>query len=350
MQRGNTKIPACFACFHLRWLFEEADSTFSAFIGEPGFSRAKNRLDAAMARHAGGENAPFILHDVRRSAVTHMARLGIAPHVVDRILNHTSGTIRGVARVYNRFDYVDERRVALDRWGAHVEALVEGRSATNVAQFTLPDSGSILVRSARHLTKTSRLLARDQRVRQAKAIIEKHGEAEARTGASVVERTESMLDWTEFMSKGDRALRYVGSKKDRLADARVLAWLRRGVALLRGLEMWPKGFENFRSEVERWANAYESGQERRPTRVPKRRAYDKKFAAEAAVHLCDEFGIRPTATGPDPIANWLQSSTAIRRPIYKSTANEWLAPTTAPRWPDRCQTGMRIFPVHHHKS
>jgi integrase len=99
-----------------------------------GFSRAKNRLDAAMARHAGGEIAPFILHDVRRSAATHMARLGVAPHVVDRILNHTSGTIRGVARVYNRFDYAGDRRAALERWAAHVGGLISGNS--NIIPFS----------------------------------------------------------------------------------------------------------------------------------------------------------------------------------------------------------------------
>ena len=53
-----------------------------------------------------------------------MARLKFPPHVVDRVLNHTSGTIRGVARVYNRFDYLDERKAALEAWGRAVEAIV----------------------------------------------------------------------------------------------------------------------------------------------------------------------------------------------------------------------------------
>jgi hypothetical protein len=53
-----------------------------------------------------------------------MARLKILPHVVDRILNHTSGTIRGVAKIYNRFAYLDERRAALEAWGRYVDNLI----------------------------------------------------------------------------------------------------------------------------------------------------------------------------------------------------------------------------------
>jgi len=61
-----------------------------------------------------------------------MAKMGIAPHVVDRILNHTAGTIRGVAAVYNRHAYLDERRVALEAWARRVDALVNGTPANLV--------------------------------------------------------------------------------------------------------------------------------------------------------------------------------------------------------------------------
>ena len=53
-----------------------------------------------------------------------MGEIGIAPHVVDRILNHVSGTIRGVAAVYNRHAYLEERKAALDAWSRYVESLV----------------------------------------------------------------------------------------------------------------------------------------------------------------------------------------------------------------------------------
>jgi hypothetical protein len=54
-----------------------------------------------------------------------MARLGVPPHVADKILNHQAGTISGVAAVYQRHDFLLERKEALDRWGAHVEQTLQ---------------------------------------------------------------------------------------------------------------------------------------------------------------------------------------------------------------------------------
>jgi integrase len=89
--------------------------------GITGYAHAKKLLDAAMQRVSGDAKIPeFILHDLRRTAASHMAKLGVAPHVVDRILNHSSGTISGVAAVYNRFEYEDERRSALAAWSNYV--------------------------------------------------------------------------------------------------------------------------------------------------------------------------------------------------------------------------------------
>ena len=53
-----------------------------------------------------------------------MAALGIAPHLVDKILNHSTGKIAGVAKIYNRFEYLPERKAALDTWARHVENLI----------------------------------------------------------------------------------------------------------------------------------------------------------------------------------------------------------------------------------
>ena len=59
--------------------------------------------------------------------------LGIAPHVVDKLLNHVSGAISGVARVYNHNEYAPERRAALEAWGRYLESLVyPGRAQGNV--------------------------------------------------------------------------------------------------------------------------------------------------------------------------------------------------------------------------
>jgi integrase len=108
-----------------------------------GFSKARGRIDAAMieARRRSlslPEDLPveieaWTLHDLRRTAATGMARLNIPPHVVDKVLNHVSGTIRGVAAVYNRFEYLDERRAALDAWGRYVTNLVCPAQANVIA-------------------------------------------------------------------------------------------------------------------------------------------------------------------------------------------------------------------------
>lgn len=89
-----------------------------------GLSRAKRRLDAEMTRLAGRKIERFTLHDLRRTAATQMAELGVAPHVVDKLLNHKSGTIRGVAAIYNRARYRAEQRDALIRWGRRLAAIV----------------------------------------------------------------------------------------------------------------------------------------------------------------------------------------------------------------------------------
>ena len=87
-----------------------------------GFTRAKARLDSMMAdiaSHAMGEPveiAPFTIHDLRRTAATGMAGLRFPPHVVEAVLNHKSGTRRGVAGVYNRFNYAGEKRATLKAW------------------------------------------------------------------------------------------------------------------------------------------------------------------------------------------------------------------------------------------
>jgi len=65
------------------------------------------------------------LHDLRRTCVSGMARLGIPPHVADKILNHQAGTISGVAAVYQRHEFLAERRTALDQWGSHVGKLLK---------------------------------------------------------------------------------------------------------------------------------------------------------------------------------------------------------------------------------
>ena len=82
------------------------------------FNKAKSLLDQLSGVRE------WRLHDLRRTSVSGMARLGVAPHVADKILNHQSGTISGVAAVYQRHEFLAERRTALDLWGAHIGQLL----------------------------------------------------------------------------------------------------------------------------------------------------------------------------------------------------------------------------------
>jgi integrase len=90
------------------------------------FSRAKRELD----KISGVRN--WCLHDLRRTCVSGMARLGVPPHVADKILNHQAGTISGVAAVYQRHDFMAERRDALGRWGKHVIRVIERSDAVRM--------------------------------------------------------------------------------------------------------------------------------------------------------------------------------------------------------------------------
>jgi integrase len=82
-----------------------------------GFGRAKKRLDDVL----GIEN--WRTHDLRRTAASGMARLGVGPHIIEKVLNHKTGIISGVAAVYNRYAYEHEKREALERWSIHISSL-----------------------------------------------------------------------------------------------------------------------------------------------------------------------------------------------------------------------------------
>ncbi|MDB5444729.1 MAG: integrase family protein [Phenylobacterium sp.] len=114
-----------------------------------GFDRAKERLDARMLQIAkkeaadGGEDPDhveipaWVFHDLRRSCASGMARLGVALPVVERCLNHVSGSFSGIVGVYQRHGYTDEKRDALTRWAAHVVGLTQA-SPGNVKPFPNP--------------------------------------------------------------------------------------------------------------------------------------------------------------------------------------------------------------------
>lgn len=110
-----------------------------------GWSRAKEQVDRAILdflREDGGDDPnevtpppPWVFHDLRRTAASGMAGIGIPPHVVEAVLNHKSGTIKGVAAVYNRYNYAAEKRQALDAWARRLEAIVIGAETSNVVEL-----------------------------------------------------------------------------------------------------------------------------------------------------------------------------------------------------------------------
>jgi integrase len=102
-----------------------------------GFSKAKQAIDSAIVEVARAERpsfsiSPWTLHDLRRSAATGMADLGILPHVIEAVLNHVSGSKSGVAGIYNRATYAPEKKAALERWAVHLRGLVSDQPANIV--------------------------------------------------------------------------------------------------------------------------------------------------------------------------------------------------------------------------
>jgi integrase len=92
-----------------------------------GFSRAKARLNAAIAearaKAAAAESTPLVpwrLHHLRRTGASTLARLGFDTIAIDRLLAHQPTKLRGVAVIYQRYDFAEERARALHAWAEHV--------------------------------------------------------------------------------------------------------------------------------------------------------------------------------------------------------------------------------------
>lgn len=95
-------------------------------------------LDGGRARHVrAGVTAlvgleDFTAHDLRRTAATGMARAGIARFVIARVLGHVDRSVTGI---YDRFEYLDEKRIALESWARTVTAIVTGKTGADVVPF-----------------------------------------------------------------------------------------------------------------------------------------------------------------------------------------------------------------------
>jgi integrase len=104
-----------------------------------GLKRLAETMSEIAAEETGGavEIPHWTFHDLRRTAATGMARLGIPVRVTEAILNHVSGTGSGIVSVYQRHDYADEKRDALEAWARFVMALAEGDKQGNVVRLGL---------------------------------------------------------------------------------------------------------------------------------------------------------------------------------------------------------------------
>ncbi len=110
------RVPEC-----SDYLFPASRATSRA--GKPttvfnGWGKCKTDFDEASGI------TDWTLHDLRRTFATNLAALGVAPHVTERLLNHVSGTISGVAAIYNRHAYMEEMREAVRRWEEHLDGLL----------------------------------------------------------------------------------------------------------------------------------------------------------------------------------------------------------------------------------
>src|SRR5262249_5877144 len=117
--------------------FSGSKFVFSPGVTAPsGFSRAKTRLDGLIAKENGGEPIqPWVLHDVRRSVASGMAGLGVDLPIIERCLNHISGSFSGIVSIYQRYDFADEMRAAMERWGRHVEAMACEEPGGNIVEL-----------------------------------------------------------------------------------------------------------------------------------------------------------------------------------------------------------------------
>src|SRR5262249_18363531 len=111
---------------------ERATYVFSTRGDRPisGYSKAKTRLDriVAAARSEAGEPdvEPWTIHDLRRTVGTGLGKLGISRFVIARVLNHADRTVTGI---YDRYEYLDEKRHALEAWGQYLGNLIVPRGA-----------------------------------------------------------------------------------------------------------------------------------------------------------------------------------------------------------------------------
>jgi integrase len=107
-----------------------------------GFSKGKAHVDRVIAdliRAELGDEAPepahWVFHDLRRTVATNLQRLGTRLEVTEAVLGHVSGSRAGVVGIYQRHNFADEKRSALDAWARKLDAIVSGSAPANVVEL-----------------------------------------------------------------------------------------------------------------------------------------------------------------------------------------------------------------------
>jgi integrase len=115
------------------FVFPATDATYIT-----GYSKAKTALDETIKEIFGDELEPWRVHDLRRTGATGLAMLKVSPHVIERVLNHITGSatakVSGIdaalVRVYQRFQYAKERKEALLKWSDYLSDLITKKIQT----------------------------------------------------------------------------------------------------------------------------------------------------------------------------------------------------------------------------
>jgi integrase len=98
---------------HAGWIFPSPSAD--------GPVRSNTKPTAAICKASG---VSFTPHDLRRTAASHMASLGISRFTISRVLNHVE---KSVTATYDRHSYDAEKRAALDAWAARLEEIIAGK-------------------------------------------------------------------------------------------------------------------------------------------------------------------------------------------------------------------------------
>jgi integrase len=109
--------------------YPKGDFVFSTTFGKKpveGFSKAKSRLDGYMQEELGAEVPPWVIHDLRRTVRTRLSQLRVPYEVRELVIGHVK---RGLTKTYDRYDFLDEKREALEMWARKLRSVVEPKLA-----------------------------------------------------------------------------------------------------------------------------------------------------------------------------------------------------------------------------